>query len=307
MAVAQTRQQPSGIRKVLGEMRREWTAYLFLSPGLILFCVFVVFSVAFSFYLSFHDWNILEPQKPFVGFDNYTRLFHDKDFWGAVLNTVYYTAVSVPLSMGIGLLVALLLNNRIRALGLFRTMYYLPVVTPLVVAAIIWKWVYNGDYGLLNYYLLKLHLISHPIGWLSDPNLAMPAVIMVSVWKSIGGQMVIFLAGLQAIPQEYYDAAKVDGANALRRLRHITLPLLSPTMFFILIVSIIGSFQVFTEIFIMTGGGPIRRTTTAAYLVYITAFKEFDMGYAAAMSYVLFAIVFVFTLLQMRYFFRMRD
>ncbi len=302
MVAAPRSKGASAARDLLRQMRKEWTAYLFLSPWFILFSVFTLFSVIFSFYLSFHEWNILEPQKPFVGLQNYIQLLHDSLFLESVGNTLYYTVLSVPLSMVLGLLIALMLNNQIRARGLFRTMYYVPVVTPLVVAAIIWKWVYNGDYGLLNYYLLKLHIIGHPIGWLSDPNLAMPSVVMVSVWKGVGFQMVVFLAGLQAIPQEFYDAAKVDGAGVFNRFRHVTIPLLAPTTFFVAVISVIGSFQVFTEIFIMTNGGPVNRTTTIVYYLYQTAFKEFDMGYASAMAYALFAIVFVFTLLQLRYF-----
>ncbi len=295
-------QAPTGAGRVWREMRKEWSAYLFLAPGLLLFLVFTIFAIAYSFYLSFHEWNILEPAKPFVGLDNYARLLGDRRFGRATLNTVYYTAVSVPLTMLLGLLVALLLNTQIRARGFFRALYYLPVITPLVVAAIIWKWVYNGDFGLLNYYLIRLHLIDEPLLWLSDKNLAMPAVILMSVWKGVGFAMVVYLAGLQAIPEEFYDAAKVDGASAFRRLRDITVPLLSSTTFFLLIISILGSFQVFTQIFIMTSGGPIGRTTTIVYEIYTTAFKEFDMGYASAMAYALFAMMFGFTLVQMRFF-----
>ncbi len=289
-----------GRRNVLREMHREWTAYLFLAPGLLLFAIFTVFGIAFSIYLSFHQWNVLEPDKPFVGLDNYIRLAQDKRLRGAVVNTLYYAVVSVPLTMGIGLLIALLLNNRLRARGLFRTLFYMPVVTSAVAAAVIWKWVYNGDYGLLNYYLLKLNIIEEPLLWLADRNLAMPSVIAVSVWQGVGFQMVVFLAGLQAIPQELYDAAKVDGAGAVRRLRHVTLPLLSPTMFFLFVISMIGALQEFTRVFLLTNGGPLRRTTTVGYLLYQKAFKEFEMGYAAAISYFLFAMVFVFTLLWWR-------
>ncbi len=285
---------------VLRRMRKEWSAYLFLSPGLILFCVFTLFTVVYSFYLSFHEWNILEPAKPYVKLDNYVRLLEDERFHQAVVNTIYYTVASVPLTMIAGLLIALLLNHQIRGRGVFRTLYYIPVITPLVVSAIIWKWVYQGDYGLLNYYLISLGLIKEPLFWLADPNLAMPAVILMSVWGGAGFHMVIFLAGLQSIPEEYYDAAKVDGANSIQRLSHITIPLLGPTTFFLFITSVIGSFQIFTQIFIMTSGGPLRRTTTIGYYLYEKAFRHFDMGYASAMAYALFAMIFVFTLLQLR-------
>lgn len=287
-------------RGVWAEMRRQWSAYLFLAPTLVLFAVFTVAAVGYAFYLSFHQWNILEPTKPFVGLDNYQRLVQDDRFAGSIVNTLLYTAVSVPATMALGLLIALLLNNPIRGRGLFRTLFYLPVITPLVIAAIIWKWVYNGDFGLLNYYLMQVGLIREPLLWLSDPNLAMPAVIGVSVWKSVGFAMVVYLAGLQAIPEDYYDAAKIDGADGLRRLRDITIPLLTPTTLFLAVISVLGALQVFTEIFIMTAGGPLRRTTTIVYNIYTTAFKNFDMGYAAAMAFGLFALMFAFTLVQMK-------
>jgi multiple sugar transport system permease protein len=281
-------------------MRKQWSAYLFLAPVLLLFSVFTVFSVGYAFYLSFHEWNILEPEKPYVGLENYSRLIEDDRFHQAVVNTLYYVAGSVPLTMGIGLLVALLLNTKIRARGVFRALFYLPVLTPLVIASIIWKWVYNGDYGLLNYYLIQLNLIDEPLLWLSDKNLAMPAVIITSVWKGVGFAMVVYLAGLQSIPEDYYDAAKIDGATGWRRLKDITIPLLSPTTLFLLIVSVLGSFQVFTQIFIMTNGGPLGRTRTVVWYIYTTAFRDFNMGYAAAMAFALFAMMLAFTALQFR-------
>jgi multiple sugar transport system permease protein len=303
MATITLGRAPGGIRRVLREMRKEWTAYLFLAPGLILFLVFVVFGVAFSFYLSFHEWNVLEPAKPFVGLENYERLLRDRRFREALGNTLYF-CTSVPLTMAVGLLIALLLNNRIRGRAIFRTFYYMPAVTSAVAAAIVWKWIFNGDYGLLNYYFLKFGIIREPVLWLSDRNLAMPSVIIVAVWGGVAGQMVIFLAGLQAIPQEMYDAAKVDGANAWQRLLRITIPLLSPTIFFLFIISMIGALQQFTLPFLLTNGGPLGRTTTVGYLVYQKAFKEFEMGYASAMSYLLFAIMVVFTVLYWRHMYR---
>jgi multiple sugar transport system permease protein len=289
-------------RRLGREMRREWTAYLFLSPGLVIFFVFVLFSIIFSLYLSFHEWNILDVRKPYVGFDNYRRLIHDDRFGRAVINTAYFTFASIPLTMALGLGVAILLNQQIRARGLFRTMYYLPVITPFVVASIIWKWIYNADYGFLNYYLQQTGIVDHPILWLSDKDLAMPAVIAMNVWKGIGFDMVVYLAGLQAIPEELYEAAKVDGASAWQRFWRVTLPLLSPTTIFLIVIGVINSFQVFTQIFVMTNGGPVDRTTTVVYYMYLTAFKFFEMGYATAIAYALFAMIFVFTLLQLRFY-----
>jgi multiple sugar transport system permease protein len=293
--------QRTGWRETLRQVRKNWTAYLFLSPWVIIFCIFTLYSVSFSFYLSFHEWNALEPDKPFVGLENYIKLFRDDRFYQALWNTVLFTGFGVPLGMISGLLVALLLNTKVRGQGLYRTLYYIPVITPLVVSAVIWKWIYQGDYGLLNYYLLKFGLISEKLLWLSDPDLAMPALIVMGVWGGTGGVMVLYLAGLQSIPEELYDAAKVDGASGLQRLLHITVPLLAPTTFFVLITSVIGSFQSFAHIYIMTGGGPLRRTTVIGYYLYEKGFRHFEMGYASAMAYVLFGIIFVFTLLQMRF------
>jgi multiple sugar transport system permease protein len=304
VAIRQRRKRPY-VRRKLHEARREWTAYLFLSPGLILFGVFFVYAVVFSFWLSFHKWNIIEPAKPFVGLDNYRAILQDAGFRRAIGNTIYYTVGSIPAEMFLGLMIALLLNAQIRGLGLFRTMYYLPVITPLVVASIIWKWVYNADFGLANYYLLKANLISEPLLWLSDKDLAMPAVIAMTVWKGVGFYMVVYLAGLQAIPQELYEAAEVDGAGPVQRFWRVTLPLLAPTTFFLLIISIIGSFHIFTQIFVMTSGGPPGpggATTTVMYYIWRSAFQFFEMGYAAALSYAVFAMLFVFSLIQFRFY-----
>jgi multiple sugar transport system permease protein len=295
---APTRTRPK--RTVLQKMRREWSAYLFLSPGLLLFSVFTLGALIFAFYLTFHQWDIISPDRPFIGLQNYERMFQDEDYRQSIINTAYYTGATVPLTMGVGLLIALLLNQPIRGRGLLRTLYFMPVVTPFVVVAIIWKWLYNGDFGLFNYYLLKTHLIDEPLLWLSDKNLAMPAVVLMSVWSGVGFSMVIYLAGLQSIPQEYYDAAKVDGAGAWARFRHITVPMLAPTTLFLMVMGIIGSFQVFTQIFIMTNGGPVDRTTTMVFYIYEAAFKFYEMGYASTLAYALFAMLFVFTLIQLR-------
>ena len=288
------------LRETLRQIRKNWSAYLFLGPGLIHFAIFTVFAVVFAFYISFHEWNIVKPDKPFVGLDNYRQLFVDPRFHRAVLNTLTFM-VGVPLNMISGLLVALLLNTKVRGQAIFRTMYYIPVVTPLVVSSIIWKWVYQGDYGLLNYYLLKFGLIDHKIVWLADPNLALPALIIMGIWGGTGATMVIYLAGLQSIPEEMYDAAKVDGASGWQRLIYITVPLLSPTTFFLFITGIIGAFQIFTEVYIMTNGGPLNRTTTIGFYLYTTAFRKFDMGYATAMAFALFAMIFVFTVIQWKF------
>jgi multiple sugar transport system permease protein len=283
-----------------GRMWKERSAYVFLLPGMIIFSTFTLGATAFGFWLTFRRWSIIEPEKPFVGLDNYRDMLGDERFVESALNTAYFTGASVPLQMAIGLVLALLLNLPFRLRGLFRTAFYLPVVTPFVVSAILWKWLYNGDYGLINHYLLKGHIIDQPLLWLSDKNLAMPAVIVMSVWASVGFSMVVYLAGLQAIPEELYESARMDGAGPLRRLWYITIPMLRPTTVFLLILGIIGSLQVFTQIFVMTSGGPVNKTTTMVYYMYLWGFKYFDMGYASTLAFALFAILLVFTALQLR-------
>jgi multiple sugar transport system permease protein len=294
-----------GFRGVLKEMRREWTAYLFNAPGMILFAVFVVYSVITSFNLSFHEWNILEPEKPFVGLQNYREVMGDERFWASVGRSIYFTVGSVIPTMAIALAIALLLNTKIRALGLFRTAYYLPVITPLVVAAIIWKWVYDADFGLANFYLMKLGIIDEPLLWLADKTLAMPAVILVNVWKGVGFNMVVYLAGLQAIPAEFYEAAEVDGAGGWQRFRRITFPLVAPTTFFLLVINTVGAMKSFENIFVMTSGGPPGpggATTTVVYYIYTQAFEFFRMGYASALAYVLFFLLFLVSFTQFRWY-----
>jgi multiple sugar transport system permease protein len=199
-----------------------------------------------------------------------------------------------------GLAIALLLNTGLRGRVVLRTVYYLPAVTPFVVSAIVWKWFYNGDFGIFNFYLLKVGLIDAPVSFLSDQNLAMPSVIAMTIWGGIGFTMVVYLAGLQSIPDELYEAAKVDGAGPWARLRHITIPMLRPTTLFLAVIGIIFAFQQFTQVFIMTRGGPVDKTTTMLYYIYESAFQFFEMGYASALAFTLFLMLLVFSVLQMR-------
>lgn len=290
------------MRKFFWRVWRERSAYLFIAPGLIIFSVFTLAALIFAFWLTFHRWSIIEPEKPYVGLQNYEDMIHDERFVQATLNTIYFTGASVPLTMIIGLFLAVLLNQPLRGRALFRTAYYLPVVTPFVVSALLWKWLYNGDFGLFNYYLMKGHIIDEPLLWLSDQNLAMPAVVLMSIWSGVGFSMVIYLAGLQGIPHELYESATMDGAGAWRRLRYITIPMLRPTTLFLLVMGIIGSLQVFTQIFVMTSGGPVNKTTTMVYYMYLWAFKYYDMGYASTLAFALFAMLLVFTAFQLRLF-----
>lgn len=290
------------VRKFFWRMWRERSAYLFIAPGVLIFSVFTLAALIFAFWLTFRRWSIIEPEKPYVGLQNYEDMIQDERFVQATLNTIYFTGASVPLTMIIGLFLAVLLNQPLRGRAIFRTAYYLPVVTPFVVSALLWKWLYNGDFGLFNYYLVKGRIIDEPLLWLSDQNLAMPAVILMSIWSGVGFSMVVYLAGLQSIPHELYESAKLDGAGSLRRLRYITIPMLRPTTLFLLVMGIIGSLQVFTQIFVMTSGGPVNKTTTMVYYMYLWAFKYYDMGYASTLAFALFAMLLVFTAFQLRLF-----
>lgn len=256
--------------------------------------------VFYAFYVSLLDWNYISPNPEFVGFANYAALLKDSDFVTSLLNTVYYVVGTVPTSMAVALVVAILLNQKIRGLAWYRTVYFLPVITAANAVAIIWFWIYHPDYsGLLNGILDKLGL---PIqSWLLDPKWAMPCIILMSIWKGLGYNVVIFLAGLQNISSEYYEAAQIDGARGWSIFRYITWPLLSPTTFFVLIISVIGSFQVFSQVYVMTRGGPLKSTLVVVYYLYKVGFEDFKMGYASAMAYALFVIIFALTLLQRKY------
>jgi multiple sugar transport system permease protein len=294
-----------GFRGVWKQAKREWTAYLFNLPGMILFIFLVAYPVWTSFNLSFREWDILQTEKPFVGLDNYREAITDETFWDSIGHSIYFVVGSVPLTMAIALGLALLLNKKIRALGLFRTAYYLPVITPLVIAAIIWKWVYNADFGLANYYLDRIGMIDEPVLWLADRELAMPAVIVMNIWLGVGFNMVVYLAGLQAIPNEFYEAAEVDGAGPWQTFRRITLPLVLPTTVFLLIINTIGAMKAFEGIFVMTNGGPPGpggATTTIVYYIYLQAFTFFRMGYASALAYLVFLLLFVVSFAQFRWY-----
>jgi multiple sugar transport system permease protein len=294
-------------RSITREMRREWTAYAMQLPGLILFAVFTVYAVGTAAYLSFTNYDPLANQGNFVGLSNYRSVLHDNTWWAAMGHTLYFTVGMMIPSMAIGLGLASLLNSKIRGLSFYRTAFYLPAITPLVIGTLLWKWLYNGDYGLLNYYLLRFHLVDAPVQFLAKSSLAMPSVILMQIWLSVGFNMVIYLAGLQAIPAELYEAADVDGATAWQRLRRITIPLLWPTTIFLLVFQTILGMQTFDQIFVMTSGGPPGpggATTTVTYYIYLNAFQYLKMGKASALAWTLFAIVFALSLIQFRWYLR---
>lgn len=274
--------------------------YIFVLPSFLHLLVFFLIPLGFSLWLSFHDWRGLTTRNiPFVGLENYQFMFGDTRWWNAVWNTLVYTFVSVPLGMGLSLLVAIVMNQKIPGIYAFRAMFFLPVITSWVAVSVVWLWILDGRLGLLNY-ALSLVGIDGP-DWLSDPRTALLALILITVWKGLGFQMVIWLAGLQAVPKELYEAAIVDGANRGQQFRFITLPLLAPTTFFLLITGVIGSFQVFTPVFVLTKGGPLGSTDVAVYRIYERAFVNFDFGYASALAWVLFVFIFVATLIQLYY------
>ncbi len=271
--------------------------YVLIAPQVAGVLFFSLFPVAFAFVLSFSKWNLIG-SPVWVGFRNYIRQFSDPVFWRALLNTVYFTVANIPLSMSIGLGLALFMNRKMLFRAVYRSVFFLPVITSTVAVSLVWLWIYEPDYGLLNGFLFRLG-IKGPL-WLGSLTWAMPAVIIASVWKIVGYNMVIFLAGLQAIPASMYEVAMLDGAGAWKRFTRITLPLLSPTTFFILVMSIIGSFQVFDQVFIMTRGGPVDATNVLILQVYRLGFQYFKMGEATAVAWVLFIIIMAITLVQFK-------
>lgn len=274
----------------------ERAAWLFLLPSLVLFLVFTAVPVISAFVISFTQWDLFTAIR-FVGFGNYFTLWNDPIFRQVLGNTGYYVLGSVPVQMALGLGAALILNRGIRGQTFFRVVYFLPVVTSTVAAALVWAWLFNSNYGLINALLSLIGVTDLP-KWLASSRWAMPAVIIVSIWQNMGYAMVLFLAGLQNIRQDVYDAAALDGSQGWTRLITITLPLLSPTTFFVLIISIIGSFQVFELVFVMTKAGPANATNTLVYYIYQNGFQFYQMGYASAAAMVLFLIVLALTLVQ---------
>lgn len=282
---------------MLSKKKALLIAACFLAPHFIGFLIFLLLPVLETFAISLLDWNMITQPK-FVGFKNYVyMLTNDIFFRKAMINTVYYTAGSVIIITVTSLVIALMLNHVKKYSTFFRTMYFVPNVSSLVAVALIWGWMYNSDFGLINN-ILRVIGISDPPGWLTDIRWSMPAVILMSSWTQIGFFTVIFLAGLQNIPRHVYEAAEIDGGRKLRIFFNITLPLLRPTTFFVLIMVVINSFQVFEQSYVLTKGGPAFSTTTAVMYIYYKAFRDQEMGYASALSWGLFLCIFIVTLAQ---------
>lgn len=272
--------------------------YITIAPWLIGVLLLTIFPMAYSIYLSFFDADFLGTME-FVGLDNYKRLLFEDTTWPIALrNTAFYAFVSVPIGLVLSLLVAVLLNQKVKALALFRTIFYLPSVVQGVAVAVLWKWLFHPWYGPINGLIQFLGLGAGP-DWFGSQDWAMPAIIIMSQW-GIGGSMIIFLAGLQDVPQSLYEAASIDGAGTMSRFWHITVPMMTPTLFFSLIMGIIGSWQMFTQSYVMTGGGPNNATLTAVLLLYQRAFQGFHFGLASAMAWILFIIILIFTLLILK-------
>lgn len=287
------------VRQVWREIRRSNpVGYLFTLPYIIFFAVFTAYPLGFAFYLTFHNWNIVRPERPFVGLRNYERLLGDELFWKALTNTLVFLSVHIPLQIAIALLLAVILNQQIRARTFFRVSFFLPFVTSGAIVSLIWLRLYADD-GLLNQYLALVGL--GPVGWLSDPRLAMPSIAIMATWKNVGYYLMIFLAALQAIPSQLYEEAYLNGASAWQRFWYITLPLLNPAMVLVVVLSTIGGFSLFVEPFVMTGGGPVDSTLSVVLYLYRQAFQFLRMGYAATIGVALALIIFVVTFIQRRY------
>lgn len=283
--------QARGLQLKSGE--RFWL-WVFLAPTLVGLLIGSLGPVLAAIGISFADWDVITPPT-FAGLGNYQRLISDPTFSKALRNTAYYVGIMVPSSTILALLLALMLNQKLRAVTWYRTAYFLPVVSSTVAVALVWSWIYAKDFGLLNYVLRSIGL--DPIAWLTSTKWAMPAVIIMGVWGNLGQGMIIFLAGLQSISPTYYEAAEVDGANGWQRFLRITVPLITPSLFFYFIITMIDAFQTFESIYIMTRGGPVNSTTTIVYYIYRNAFRNFKMGYASAQAIVLFVVIMVLTLL----------
>jgi len=283
--------------------RESRAAFLFLSPAIVLLSIFFFAPVIAGFALSVTDFDLYTlgdvHNLRFVALRNYRELVTNPIFWTAFVNTLYFALVGGPLCVAVSLFAAILVNSKLtRWKALFRTVYFAPVVTTLVAVSVVFKYLYHPRFGIINLALGAMHLPQPD--WLGDPHFAMPAIILLSVWKGFGYTMIIFIAGLQNIPEELYEAARLDGAGAWGQFRHVTLPMLGPTFLFVGIVVAIGQLQIFAEPYVMTGGGPLNKTLTIVMMMYQQGFKFWRMGYAAAVAFILFLVIGAATLLQMR-------
>ncbi len=285
--------------------RNQAVSYAFIAPAVVLFVVFVAGPLIASFYWSFTEFNGIQAAK-WVGLENYRNIFlNDPRFWKSVRNTIFYTMGVIPPGIAIALLLAIAVDQKIRFSNFFRTVFFIPTVTSVIALSVIWKWLFAGEkYGLINYFLISLGF--KPVDWLMSPVWTLPAIMIMSIWAGLGYNMILFLAGLRTIPDNVYEAAEIDGASSFDKFWRITLPLLKPTMVFVIIMSFIASFQVFESIYIMTEtefgiGGVLDCALTVVAYLYDMGFRKFHMGYASAIGYIVFTIIFLVTVLNRRF------
>ena len=272
--------------------------YLLVSPYIIHFILFVAFPIIFSIVLTFHKWNIISPME-FTGLNNYVRLFSDKVFFKSIINTLIFLIIHIPLQIVVALFLAEVLNQKIKFRGFFRAAFFLPVIVSGVVVTILWQQLYGYDTGLLNRALVSIGL--GKVGWLTDPNIAMSSIALMATWKNVGLYIVLFLVGLQTVPAHYYEAADLEGATRWQKFFQITLPMINPTIFMVVILSTIGGFSLFIEPYIMTGGGPLNSTISAVLYIYKQGFFYYHMGYAATLGLFFALIIFTVVLLQKKF------
>ncbi len=294
-----TAQRANKRRELWKRMKKTWQGYLFISPAAILISIFSYVAIAFSLYISFSEYDIISDVHPFIGLANYTRAFGDELVGIGFRNTIFYVAVIVPSITLTALMLAVLGNQVMRGRSIFRTIFFIPTITPGVVTAMLWIWLLEPTGGLNK--VLKVIGIKGP-NWLFNPDTAMPAVMLMTLWAAVGYYMIIFLAGLAEIPPVFYEAAKVDGASPRHTFWYITLPLLRNSMIFVVVTLTIAAFQMFTQVFIMTKGGPINATQTVQLVIYRYAFANFEVGYASAISWMLFGLIFFFSAIQLKLF-----
>jgi ABC-type sugar transport system permease subunit len=278
--------------------RKKILPYFLVSPYLIFVTVFVLFPVLFCFFLTFHKWNIIAPMQ-FIGTANYTRLVHDRLFWKAIGNTLKFLLLHIPLQLVVSLLLAQLLNQQIRAKSLFRASFFMPVIVSGVVVTILWQQLLGFDSGLINRLLVNLGV--EKTGWLIDPDIAIYSIAVMATWKNVGLYVILFLVGLQTVPTQYYEAAKLEGANRWQQFYHITLPMINPTIFMVVILSTIGGFSLFIEPYIMTGGGPLNTTLSAVLYIYKQAFQYYNMGYSATLGFFYAIMIMTVVILQKKF------
>lgn len=279
-------------------MKKKWLPYLLVSPYIVHFLVFIAFPVLFSLVLTFHEWNIISPME-YVGVDNYKKMFGDRMFWKAIVNTLKFLIIHIPLQLTIALALAEFLTQKIKLKGFFRAAFFMPVIVSGVVVTILWQQLFGYDSGMVNRMLTAIGL--HKVGWLVDPDVAMGSIAIMATWKNVGLYVILFLVGLQTVPKHYYEAADIEGATHWQKFRRITLPMINPTIFMVVILSTIGGFSLFIEPYIMTGGGPLGSTLSSVLYIYKQAFQYYHMGYSATLGFFFALLILLVIILQKKY------